>query len=433
MKLIFTLFSIFAFFCSAYSQNWLTSGNSGTTSSNFIGTTDNQPLLFRTNNIQRFHITNDGKTVVGAGLPGYDAILTIRSNSGALGGSKLVLDGANAISNPGLIISTTNTNHYYPSITFESANWGATVINQYEGLWHSVPVGKRYSWIIGTVRAMRLTTNGNLLIGTETENTARLKLSGSGGMLAEFTDAGTTAGYIRIRNSGTDYTDMGLEGSGLVSLKSNGTAFLYGNSAGSVNVGSSTIDASAKLSVTSTTQGFLPPRMTTTQKNAISSPAAGLMVYDNTLGKYNYYNGSGWQELGAGASQWTNSGTNISYATGNVGIGTNAIAEHKLAVNGSIIAEKMKVKLYGNWPDYVFEKGHKIPSLEEVEAFIHKHKHLPDVPSAATVESEGLDLGNNQAALLKKIEELTLYMIEQNKRIEAQEKKISYLEAQLKK
>jgi len=431
MKLIFTLFSIFAFFCSAYSQNWLTSGNSGTTSSNFIGTTDNQPLLFRTNNIQRFHITNDGKTVVGAGLPGYDAILTIRSNSGALGGSKLVLDGANAIANPGLIISTTNTNHYYPSISFESVNWGTSTINQYEGLWHSVPIGKRYSWIIGTVRAMRLTTNGNLLIGTETENTARLKLSGSGGMLAEFTDAGTTAGYIRIRNSGTDYTDMGLEGSGLVSLKSNGTAFLYGNSAGSVNVGSSTMDASAKLSVTSTTQGFLPPRMTTTQKNAISSPAAGLMVYDNTLGKYNYYNGSGWQELGAGASQWTNSGTNISYATGNVGIGTNAIAEHKLAVNGSIIAEKMKVKLYGNWPDYVFEKGHKIPSLEEVEVFIRNNKHLPGVPAAAVVEKEGLDLGNNQAILLKKIEELTLYIIEQNKKIEEQNKRIQKLETLL--
>lgn len=55
------------------------------------------------------------------------------------------------------------------------------------------------------------------------------------------------------------------------------------------------------------------------------------------------------------------------------------------------------------------------------------------MPSAATVENEGLDLGNNQALLLKKIEELTLYLIEQNKRIEAQERKISYLEAQLKK
>ncbi len=432
LKIVALLF-ISLFSLSVYSQNWLTAGNSGTTSSNFIGTTDNQPLLFRTNNIQRFHITNDGKTVVGAGSPKYDAILTVRSNAGELGGSKLVLDGANAIANPGLIISTTNTNHYYPSISFESVNWGTTTINQYEGLWHAVPVGKRYSWVIGTTRAMRLTTNGNLLIGTETENAARLKLSGSGGMLAEFTDAGTTAGYIRIRNSGTDYTDMGLEGSGLVSLKSNGTAFLYGNSSGSVNIGSPTTDASAKFSVTSTTQGFLPPRMTTTQKNAISSPAAGLMVYDNTLGKYNYYNGSSWQELGAGASQWTSSGANISYVTGNVGIGTNAIATHKLAVNGSIIAEKVQVKIYGNWPDYVFEKGYKIPSLEEVEAFVHKNKRLPDVPSAVTVESEGLDLGNNQAVLLKKIEELTLYLIEQNKRIEIQERKISYLEAQLKK
>jgi len=430
MRLIFTLFFISAFFCSAHSQNWLTAGNSGTTSSDFIGTTDNQPLLFRTNNIQRFSISADGKTVAGTGAPAYDAIFTVRAGSSSQG-SKIVLDGSNSSPNPGLVIYTTSANHYYPSISFESSNWGTSTINQYEGLWHSVPVGKRYSWVIGTVRAMRLTTNGNLLIGTETENTARLKLSGSGGMLAEFTDAGTTAGYIRIRNSGTDYTDMGLEGSGLVSLKSNGTAFLYGNSAGSVNIGSSTTDASAKLSVTSTTQGFLPPRMTTTQKNAISSPAAGLMVYDNTLGKYNYYNGSSWQELGAGASQWTSSGANISYATGNVGIGTNAIAEHKLAVNGSIVAEKVRVKLYGTWPDYVFEKEYKIPSLEDVEAFIKKNKHLPGVPSANAVEKEGLDLGDNQAVLLKKIEELTLYIIEQNKKIEEQNKKIQKLETLL--
>lgn len=429
LKIPILLF-ISAISLSAYSQNWLTAGNSGTTSSDFVGTTDNQPLLFRTNNTQRFSITNDGKTVVGAGIPAYDAMLTIRSNSGSLG-SKLVLDGTNTTPNPGLIISTTNTNHYYPSISFESTNWGTTTLNQYEGLWHTVPVGKRYTWAIGTVKAMRLTTNGNLLIGTETENTARLKVSGSGGMLAELTDAGTTSGYIRVRNSGPDYTDWGVEGSGIVSLKSNGTAFLYGSSAGSVNVGSNTVEASAKLSVTSTTQGFLPPRMTTTQKNAISSPAAGLMVYDNTLGKYNYYNGSGWQELGAGSSQWTSSGANISYATGNVGIGTNAIAEHKLAVNGSVIAEKVRVKQYANWPDYVFEKGYEIASLEEVEAFIKRNKHLPGVPAAAVVEKEGLDLGDNQAVLLKKIEELTLYVIEQNKKIEEQNKKIQKLETLL--
>jgi hypothetical protein len=432
MRLIFTFFYLLVSFSFAHSQNWLTTGNSGTTSSEFIGTTDNQPLIFKTNNTQVFNMTNDGKLVAGPGAPAYASMFTFRAT--ATSGSKVTLDATNYSHNPEFVISTTNPQHYYPTLSFQSSAWGTTTMHQYQGLWQKVDSNRMFTWVIAPAAvSMRLSKNGNLLIGTSAENTARLKLTGSGGMLAEFTDAGTTAGYIRIRNSGTDYTDMGLEGSGLVSLKSNGTAFLYGNSAGSVNVGSSTIDASAKLSVTSTTQGFLPPRMTTTQKNAISSPASGLMVYDNTLGKYNYYNGSSWQELGAGASQWTSSGANISYATGNVGIGTNAIATHKLAVNGSIIAEKVQVKIYGNWPDYVFEKGYKIPSLEEVEVFIRNNKHLPGVPAAAVVEKEGLDLGNNQAILLEKIEELTLYIIEQNKKIEEQDKRIQKLETLLNK
>lgn len=371
-------------------------------------------------------MTTDGKAVAGPGAPAYASMFTFRATTAS--GPKVTIDATDHSHNPELVISTTNSNHFYPAVTFQSTAWGTSIINQYYGLWHSVEANKMFTWSIApTSVSMRLSKNGNLLIGTSTENTARLKLTGSGGMLAEFTDAGTTTGYIRIRNSGTDYTDMGLEGSGLVSMKSNGTAFLYGNSAGSVNVGSSTIDASAKLSVTSTTQGFLPPRMTTTQKNAISTPAAGLMVFDNTLGKYNFYNGTAWQDLGAGSSQWTSSGANISYATGNVGIGTAAIADHKLAVGGTIIAEKVRVKLQSNWPDYVFQKDYQLPSLEEVKAFIQKNNHLPGVPSAAVVEKEGLDLGNNQAILLKKIEELTLYLIEQNNQIEEMKKEIKAL------
>lgn len=430
MRLILALIFVSAFFHPAYSQNWLTTGNSGTTSSNFIGTTDNQPLIFKTNNTQVFNITNDGRFVAGPGSPVYASMFTFRATTAS--GPKVTIDATDHTHNPELQIYTTSTAHFYPAITFQSANWGTSVINQYQGMWHSVPANRMFTWSVAPVNvSMRLTKNGNLLVGTADENTARLKVNGSGGMLAELTDAGTTTGYVRVRNSNSDYTDWGVEGSGIVSLKSNGTAFLYGSSAGSVNVGSNTVEASAKLSVTSTTQGFLAPRMTTTQKNAISSPAAGLMVYDNTLGKYNYYNGSGWQELGAGSSQWTSAGANISYATGNVGIGTNAIAAHKLAVNGSIIAEKVKVKQYSSWPDYVFEKEYEIPSLEEVEAFIKKNKHLPGVPAAAVVEKEGLDLGDSQAILLKKIEELTLYIIEQNKKIEEQNKKIRKLETLL--
>jgi hypothetical protein len=112
-------------------------------------------------------------------------------------------------------------------------------------------------------------------------------------------------------------------------------------------------------------------------------------------------------------------------SAGNIGIGT-ATPQAKLAVNGDVFAKKVKVTATGwpAWPDYVFGDGYKLPSLAELEAFIKKNKHLPDVPSAKEVEANGLDLGDNQAMLLKKIEELTLYVIEQQKQIEQLKKEI---------
>lgn len=105
-----------------------------------------------------------------------------------------------------------------------------------------------------------------------------------------------------------------------------------------------------------------------------------------------------------------------------VGIGSLNIGTHSLAVNGSAIFTKAHVKLTTNWPDYVFGDDYELPTLTYIESFIKKNKHLPGVPTAEQIEKEGIDLGDTQAILLKKIEELTLYIIEQNKRIEKLEK-----------
>jgi hypothetical protein len=91
---------------------------------------------------------------------------------------------------------------------------------------------------------------------------------------------------------------------------------------------------------------------------------------------------------------------------------------YKLAVGGGVIAESVKVKPQAEWPDYVFEKGYPMLSLPDLEKFILKNKHLPNVPSAAEVKKEGLDLGETNAKLLQKIEELTLYLIEKDKEIQ---------------
>jgi len=106
---------------------------------------------------------------------------------------------------------------------------------------------------------------------------------------------------------------------------------------------------------------------------------------------------------------------------GNVGIGITPTATYKLAVNGGIAATSVKVELPsgGVFPDYVFKKDYKLRSLKEVEAYVTTNSHLPEVPSNAEVAKDGLDVMTMNATLLKKVEELTLYMIQQQKEIEA--------------
>lgn len=94
---------------------------------------------------------------------------------------------------------------------------------------------------------------------------------------------------------------------------------------------------------------------------------------------------------------------------GNVGIGTTTPTE-RLSVNGKIRAQEIKVETT-NWPDYVFKPEYDLPSLPATEQFIKENGHLPSVPKAADVEREGVSLGEMSKILLKKMEEMTLYMI----------------------
>ena len=111
----------------------------------------------------------------------------------------------------------------------------------------------------------------------------------------------------------------------------------------------------------------------------------------------------------------------ISNGQGNVGIGTTA-PDEKLTVKGRIHAEEVKVDLSVPGPDYVFKKGYDLKSLEEVQEHIRAKGHLPNIPSAQEMEKNGVELGLMNMKLLEKIEELTLYTIEQQKRIQHLEK-----------
>jgi hypothetical protein len=104
---------------------------------------------------------------------------------------------------------------------------------------------------------------------------------------------------------------------------------------------------------------------------------------------------------------------------------------YELSVKGEIVCQDLLIENPPTWADHVFEEGYPLKPLEEVETHIREKKHLPGVPSAAEVSRDGILLGEMQSKLLEKIEELTLHLIEQNKRLRAQDERIRELESRL--
>lgn len=107
------------------------------------------------------------------------------------------------------------------------------------------------------------------------------------------------------------------------------------------------------------------------------------------------------------------------YVADSLRIGTTqASSIYQLAVDGKMIAEELKIQDSGNWPDYVFAEDYNLMPLDEVEAHIQEKKHLPGIPSAADIEENGIEVGDMQKKMMEKIEELTLHVIELQKRIQ---------------
>ncbi len=148
--------------------------------------------------------------------------------------------------------------------------------------------------------------------------------------------------------------------------------------------------------------------------------------YGVTNSSINFYRGSGTN----GGFLTFQTDTNIERmritTNGNVGIGT-ASPNQKLTVNGTIYGKEVKVDLSVPGPDYVFETDYNLLSLDEVETYINQNKHLPEVPSAKEMEQDGIKLSEMNMLLLKKVEELTLYLLKQNRTIEEQAHQINLL------
>jgi hypothetical protein len=181
-------------------------------------------------------------------------------------------------------------------------------------------------------------------------------------------------------------------------------------------VGIGTITPTAQFHTTGTVR-LAGLTSDSTKTRVLVSDTSGNLFYrsaSSLVGHWQYVNGTEYDSLD------------------NIAIGTSNPQGYKFAVNGTAIFTKVKVKTAGTWPDYVFAKDYHLPDLQWLEDYLARYRHLPDIASEAEVQKDGIDVGDNQAALLKKVEELTLYLIEENKALKEQNAKQQDQAAQMK-
>jgi hypothetical protein len=447
--------------------------NNAATSIDFGTSNTSSNFLFKKGTSNYFFIGNDGKIGIGTVTPGFN--LTIPAGGKIGSGSNQLLY---------LPDQTNFTKTLYIGDGGGSLSHSTGITGQYSlfvGMGAGAAMTTGYSNAGIGARALTFLTTGyeNVAIGTDAlyslSSGLRNTALGKGAMQNATTASENTAlGFNSLLNLTTGNFNVGMGGSSLVlnttGIENQGVGFqtFYYNQTGSYNVGIGG-NAGTGTAVMNVSNNVLIGRRagyviaTGANNNIMIGYQAGDNVTtaaSNILIGYNIDAPSattnGQLSIGNLIFGKGIDGTGTTLSSGNVGIGTNApntnakldvsgnifssgkiaigttdmvkIGSYSLAVNGDAIFNKVKVKLYTAWPDYVFHSNYPLRPLSEVEKFIQQNKHLPEVPSAREAEENGLDLGDNQAILLKKIEELTLYLIEQNKKIEEQQKRIETLE-----
>lgn len=282
-----------------------------------------------------------------------------------------------------------NLNSSVRSLQFDysgSSYSGAVLSGGPSGEAASITTTGAYPLLFGTGNSLRMMINssGNVGIGTNSPGT---KFEVNGGIVRLTTN---TYGFLQIGayNNTDNFGYVSAAG------QSNGTGLKF-----QTTNGPSSASAADQMIITNAGTvgiGTMSPNATYRLDVSGSINASALFV-----------NGSAIT-----GSQWTTTGTNVSFGlAGNVGIGSSN-PDAKLTVNGTVHAKEVKVDLSVPGPDYVFDKEYNLLSLEDVRNYIATHNHLPEVPSASEMEKNGVNVSEMNMILLKKVEELTLYIME---------------------
>ena len=265
---------------------------------------------------------------------------------------------------------------------------------------------------------------GGIMMGVNSTNSNRptlfiSKSSGSGATgrvgIGNVTDP---QAKLHIKADNSEYAEILLDGA------VSSVYFKDKNNSISVS-GSQMIFAAPKY--TFTNAGITLGKNATTQSPEISFGGANKISVGTDSNAMNFTAG-GFSFTTGNAMSF--SASSYSFTTGKVGIGCeNTVEGYALAVNGGVVSTRVSVMDVDAWPDYVFGSDYERMSLYELEEYIGLNHHLPEVPSAEEVAEQGIDLGEMNALLLQKVEELTLHVIELQKQIDAQQNEINELKA----
>jgi hypothetical protein len=383
------------------------------------------------------------------------SLLKARLFDSYIAGNAFDLDSTASVGNSivnGGEVTMKNGSYTNSQVSGFGLNFGASIDNSIiTGNGHSITKQVSVDNISGFLNNTMDTSRGSLVAGASNQF-GGLWQTVSGVDLANRTPGGATFGSGNVDFASLPYTGTkgfstpGLAGyplfvlgnsSSSVGTRSNALTVLYNgrtqiNTTGFVNsITQAQVTPAAALDVVSTNTGVLLPRLTTAQRNAIVSGDLhnGLLLYNTDSSAFQYYNGTAWNSVGSGSSgssgRWLFANGTVYDTLDNIAIGTSNPQGYKLAVNGSGIFTKIVAKPQANWPDYVFDKSYRLPSLIEVEQFIQAHHHLPGVTPQAEILRNGIDLGEGQTTLLKKVEELTLYLINENESLTTQNRKMT--------